>query len=69
MLEGWDVLCLRGCSLRSYPRLLSGDAFSVLLIGSRESYHLTVNTTDWQIKELAPVVAEYARKFFERTAP
>ena len=26
-------LCIRGCSLRSYPRLLSGDAFSVYTAG------------------------------------
>ena len=51
-------------SRASIRELVAGDRW-----GSRESYHLTVNTTDWQIKELAPVVAEYARKFFERTAP
>ncbi len=34
--------------------------------GNRSAYHLTVNTTDWQIKELAPAVADYAKRWFER---
>lgn len=35
--------------------------------GAPESYDLVVNTTKWSIKELTPVVAEYANKFFERS--
>lgn len=34
--------------------------------GKRDSYHLTVNTTDWNIKELIPAVANFARAWFER---
>lgn len=33
--------------------------------GSRSTYHLTVNTTDWDLKRLAPVVAAFAQKYFE----
>ena len=28
----WILSFIRGCSLRSYPRLRSGDAFSVLVV-------------------------------------
>lgn len=35
--------------------------------GSRENYHLTVNTTDWQIKELAEVTSKFADAYFNRT--
>ncbi|MBQ4047820.1 MAG: cytidylate kinase-like family protein [Clostridia bacterium] len=34
--------------------------------GQRDAYELTVNTTGWQIKELAPVIAVYAEKWFGR---
>ena len=34
--------------------------------GQRDAYHLTVNTTGWDIKELAPAVAEFANRWFER---
>lgn len=30
------------------------------------TYHLTINTTDWSIKELAPAVAEFASRWFRR---
>ena len=36
--------------------------------GERSTYHLTVNTTGWSIKELTPAVAEYAQRFFEKSA-
>lgn len=36
--------------------------------GSRESYQLIVNTTDWEIKELTPAVADFAARWFERKA-
>ena len=32
--------------------------------GNRENYHLTINTTDWSIKKLAPVVATYCTHYF-----
>lgn len=35
--------------------------------GDRKAYHLIVNTTDWNIKELAPVVADYAKAWIDRT--
>lgn len=34
--------------------------------GHRGTYHLTVNTTGWNIKELAPAVAEFADRWFGR---
>lgn len=34
--------------------------------GQREAYHLTVNTTDWEIKELVPAVADFAARWFGR---
>lgn len=36
------------------------------LWGQRDGYHLTVNTTGWQIKELVPAVAEFALCWFGR---
>lgn len=34
--------------------------------GQRDAYHLIVNTTGWEIKDLAPVVATFAQRWFER---
>lgn len=34
--------------------------------GRRDAYHLTVNTTDWEIKELVPAVAGFATHWFGR---
>lgn len=34
--------------------------------GLRSGYHLTVNTTGWDIKRLAPAAAEFARCWFGR---
>ena len=34
--------------------------------GVRGTYHLTVNTSGWEIKELTPAVAEFALRFFGR---
>lgn len=42
--------------------ILSGSAW-----GERDAYHLIVNTTDWDIKELAPAVADFAARWFGRT--
>jgi len=41
--------------------LLSSSAW-----GQRDAYHLTVNTSDWSIKALTPVVADFALRWFER---
>ncbi len=43
--------------------LLSGSDW-----GARACYHLTVNTTGWEIKELAPAVADFADRWFRRQA-
>ena len=37
--------------------------------GSSTSYQLTVNTSDWEIKDLVPAVAQYAGAWFERNYP
>lgn len=34
--------------------------------GKRDAYHLTVNTTGWNIKELVPAVADFAQSWFGR---
>ncbi len=41
--------------------ILSGSEW-----GQRDVYHLTVNTTGWNIKELAQAVADYADRWFGR---
>lgn len=48
--------------MRSQTRaILSGSEW-----GQRDAYHLTVNTTDWNIKELTPAVAEFVNCWFGR---
>ena len=42
--------------------MITGSAW-----GARESYHLIVNTTGWDIKELTPSVAKFAEDWFGRT--
>lgn len=34
--------------------------------GNGNAYHLTINTTEWDIKELAPAAAEFAVRWFRR---
>lgn len=34
--------------------------------GNPADYHLVVNTADWDIRELAPVIAHFAEEFFRR---
>lgn len=34
--------------------------------GQQEAYHLTVNTSDWDIKDLAPAVADLVNSWFQR---
>ena len=41
--------------------LMTGPAW-----GQRAAYHLTINTTDWNIKELVPGVAAFASTWFGR---
>lgn len=48
--------------MRSQTReILSGSPW-----GQREAYHLTVNTSTWEIKDLAPACAEFATRWFLR---
>lgn len=42
--------------------ILSGSSW-----GQRDAYHLTINTSDWNIKDMAPAVAELASRWFGRT--
>ncbi len=41
--------------------ILSGSSW-----GQRDAYHLTINTSDWNIKDIAPAVAELANCWFGR---
>jgi len=34
--------------------------------GNGSTYHLTINTTEWNIKELAPAAAEFVIRWFRR---
>ncbi|RCX07387.1 cytidylate kinase [Anaerobacterium chartisolvens] len=48
--------------IRSQTRdILSGSDW-----GQRDAYHLTINTSDWDIKDLAPAVAAFANSWFGR---
>ena len=35
--------------------------------GDRSSYHLIINTTGWSMKELTPVIADFARRWFRHS--
>ena len=41
--------------------ILSGSAW-----GACENYHLTVNTSGWEMKKLVPAVADFANAWFEK---
>lgn len=41
--------------------IMSGSAW-----GQRDAYHLTVNTTEWNMKKLVPAVAAFAQSWFGR---
>lgn len=47
-------------------RAQTRDIISGSKWGYRSTYHLIVNTTDWNIKELTPAVAEFAQRWFDR---
>lgn len=48
--------------VRSQTRaILSGSEW-----GRREAYHVTINTTDWNIEDLVPAVANFAECWFRR---
>ena len=44
------------------------DMYSPFSWGDKRGYHLCVNTTDMEIKKLAPVVAEYLKVYIEKAA-
>ena len=48
--------------IRSQTRELMGGSDW----GRRDSYHLTINTTDWKIKDLVPAVTDFADRWFGR---
>lgn len=35
--------------------------------GQADNYHITVNTSSWSLKEIAPAVAAFARRWFEHS--
>ena len=41
--------------------ILTGSAW-----GQRDAYHLIINTTEWDMKELLPAAAEFAARWFGR---
>ena len=41
--------------------IISGDKW-----GERGTYHLTVNTTGWNIKDLSYATADFAKAWFEK---
>ncbi len=49
-------------NIRSQTR----DILSDTNWGQRDAYHLTINTSDWNIKDLAPAVAAFASSWFGR---
>ena len=44
-----------------FDEVLSGSSW-----GQSDAYHLTINTSDWNIKDIAPAVAELANCWFGR---
>ncbi len=48
---------------RAQTRALIGGA----AWGERDAYHLTVNTSGWEIKALVPAVADFAERWFARS--
>ncbi|MDO4386394.1 MAG: cytidylate kinase-like family protein [Clostridia bacterium] len=48
---------------RAQTRVLIGGA----AWGERDAYHLTVNTSGWEIKALVPAVADFAERWFARS--
>ena len=47
-------------------RAQTRDIISGSKWGHRDTYHLIVNTTGWNIKEVTPAVAEFAKRWFEK---
>lgn len=49
--------------VRAQTRAIMSDS----VWGQRGVYHLTVNTTGWDIRELVPAVADFAQRWFDRS--
>ena len=47
-------------------RARTREILSSSVWGHRDGYHMIVNTTGWDIKELAPAVAEFAVRWFNK---
>ncbi|MBQ3049045.1 MAG: cytidylate kinase-like family protein [Oscillospiraceae bacterium] len=47
-------------------RIRTREIISESKWGDRGNYHLTVNTTGWNIKELSQATAEFAKSWFDR---
>lgn len=47
-------------------RARTREILSSSVWGQRDAYHMIVNTTGWDIKELAPAVAAFAASWFRR---
>lgn len=45
-------------------RARTREILSSSVWGDRSAYHLIVNTTGWELKELAPAIAEFATRWF-----
>ncbi|MEE1199524.1 MAG: cytidylate kinase-like family protein [Christensenellales bacterium] len=58
--------CLRKIKQIDKARAQTRAIYSEWEWGRRDAYHLTVNTTGWNLKELAPPVAEFAECYFAR---
>ncbi len=48
-------------------RARTREILSSSVWGQRDAYHMIINTTGWEIKELTPAVAKFAKRWFERT--
>ena len=47
-------------------RARTHELISDSIWGHSDSYHLTINTSGWEIKELVPAVAEFINHYFDR---
>lgn len=57
-----DII-LRECHVQPFCKRQQGGK-NKALHGARDACHLTVNTTNWEIEELVPAVADFAARWF-----
>ena len=57
---------LRKMKLIDKNRAQTREILTNLKWGQKDAYHLTVNTTDWEIKELVHVVSTFANEWFNK---